>query len=599
MSNVQPQELSTVLRVDPLISFHQPQFVVEKSASTNQTFNVTTSNYSGAQTSFLINVNSRDAIINGYLLMEQAIRLRCVSSRAVDRDVSPSLYQSNLAAFKNFPINRLINTITCRFGNVSVSSQVGDLMNGLSSCFTKAETRDLDYGLSISLPDKYKYVIDGYGAANNPLNTYVAGGLDTTNTRGAWPQTVTVPVDDTGLTEFTVDTVLYEPLWISPLVQSLRERVGGFTHLTSIEVIIQWKADGNNIYSFSNQSLRGADWTATITPTFTAPPILYVNQLVDPLFVPPAITNYNYSEISNRYTTDFTAPAPVLGGFSTVSVSSQTLQLDRIPKKVMIWASRNQNNLRPYENSYMMPIQNVSINFNNVNYCSEMAPPVIYANSVRNGLNMQWIDWSGLAQANNLAAAPTAGGPLVFDFGACIPLPNQYSVGCSAKVNFSATVQFANKDGADKYVNQSRAYTMYIAFQSDSSISLFGNNVGSTTISPLSEIDVLKAQSEAPQIHASEHGDSFGGASGLGFLNNYISSGKLKKHAGMVRMAAPLVKYGLKASGNKTARHVADAMNALGFGEDEMESMGGTRTGGELVGGRGMSKAQLKRRLLS
>jgi hypothetical protein len=44
MSNVQPQELQTVLRKDPMVSYHQPAFVVDKSASTNQFFNITTSN---------------------------------------------------------------------------------------------------------------------------------------------------------------------------------------------------------------------------------------------------------------------------------------------------------------------------------------------------------------------------------------------------------------------------------------------------------------------------------------------------------------------------------------------------------------------------
>jgi hypothetical protein len=273
----------------------------------------------------------------------------------------------------------------------------------------------------------------------------------------------------------------------------------------------------------------------------------------------------------------------------------------------MIWATRNQNALRYWENSSFAPINKVSINFNNVNYCSEHAIPIIYANSVKNGLNVPFLDWNGVAngvpqQLQGSLASPilTNGGCLIYKFGEEIPLSNQLAIGCSTKVNFSATVEFANKDGlAGITSNANVPYTMYVAFLSDQSLSLFGSNTGNITTAPVSELNVLQAQSSSPEINPKEEGDSFGGASGMGFLSNYITSGKLKRHLKMAREYAPLasfathmVKKGLKSSGNRTARMTADAINALqGRGGEDME-------GGELVGNGGMSKAQLRKRLL-
>jgi hypothetical protein len=552
----------------------------------------------------LINVNSRDAIVNGYLLMEQECELSGRLNVALPE--GSRVLVPNSFAFKTFPLNRMIQQLTLRFGNTTVSSTVGELLPALEKCFTKAETRDLEYGLSINQPDKYKYASQSILASNSPFNPYNVGGYAEGNTRASHP--IRVLQNDTQ--NFRVRTTLREPLWISPLVQSLRERCGGFTHLTSIEVIIQWANDGNRMFSFYNQSVQGslAASTCAMSLTFPTNPVLYVNQLVDPLMIPPAITYYNYSEISNRYTTDFVMPTGVAGAEVAVSVSSQTLQLDRIPRYVMIWATRNQNALRYWDNSSFAPINKVSINFNNVNYCSEHAIPVIYANSVKNGLNVPFLDWSGQAtgaptQIGSVNVAPvvlTNGAPLIYKFGEEIPLSNQLSIGCSTKVNFSATVEFANKDGLINDTSQVNVpFTMYIAFLSDQSLSLFGSNTGQITSAPISELNVLQAQASAPEINPKEEGDSFGGASGMGWLSNYITSGKLKRHIKMARDVAPLVSFGthmvkkgLKSSGSKTARMTADAIHALqGYGEGEGE-------GGELVGNGGMSKAQLRKRLL-
>jgi hypothetical protein len=604
MSNVQPETLHTVLKKNHNVAYNPAVFVVNKNASTSQTFNVTTSNYSSSQTSFLVNINSRDAITSGYFLLEQDIELDVVCSRPA---TSSALYIENNAGFKSWPLNRMINTITLQLGGgVTVSSQVGDLIPALERCFTKAELRNQEYGLSINMPDKYRYLNDASNASNNPLATYNVAGLAETNTRGSHPVVIT----NSTVSGFRVSTKLIEPLWISPLVQSLLDKgQSGLTHLTSINVIIQWKNDANNMYNFFNPTLTGTEYTATMNLRFPNPPTLYVEQKVDNLLIPPAICNYAYNEISNRYTTDFNlANPPTFAGTSFATVASNVIQLDRIPKYVMVWATRNQNNLRPYETG-MLAIDNLSFNFNNVQYCSEMAPPVIYANSVKNGLNMPYLDWNGRAGFQG-RVGQTCGGPAIFAFGDQLPLPSQWAPSVSCKTNISCTARFAQKGGSF-YSNEPTAYTMYMAFLSQSQISLFGSNSGSLSVAPLSEIDVLKAQSDSPEIGHSDHGEMLGG-SGLGWLSDYITSGKLKRHIQTAREYAPLasfaanrVKKSLKGSKSATARHLADALHAMGagegedYGEGEGEGRtGGRRSGGELLGGQMMSKAHLRKRLL-
>ena len=585
MSNIQPKELSTALIKDGIIDFAQELYLVEKSASTNQDFPVTTNNYSTSSTSFTININSRDAIVDRNILLVQPLNLTINSSILQDNGI---LEQAQFA-FRSFPLNSMINSVVLQMGNVSVTSQVGDMLPAFERVFTKDVFKYLDNGLSIVMPDIYKNVQLNNGASNNPYDQINGVGTDNSVPRGAWPVTLT----GDNQTSVTVSTTLVEPLFISPLISSLRERCIGFTHLTSMILTINWNADPARMFSFFSSQPTGL-------PVFTSslvfgPPKLNICQYVDPLILPPSVVSYPWND-AVRYTTDFTLPY-TFGAKTFVQVASNTIQLDRIPKYALVYAMKNWNAFGFQDSRNFAAINQIQVNFNNVSYLNSCDQYSLYKYSIQNGNNQNFLSWGGNAMVDGDIKA-TVGPVAVLHFGTQIPLPSQWSVGTSVKVNLSMNVQFYNQNFSDEETSQ--PYTFYLALVFDSSVSLYGSNSGSANPACLTEVDVLRSQKEDPAIHYVEK-NTHGFGSGLGHHSNYVASGKLAHHIKNIRtshgpalkVASHYLKHGLKGAKSKGAREMADVMHAIGLGEGS-----GSDEGHGMSGGRKLSHSAMKSRLL-
>ena len=255
MSQVQPRELKTVVTKDPIVDFCEEVFIVEKGASNNQDFPVVSNNYSSSQTSFTINLNSRDAIIDRNFILQQPLSLT-VSLATPIAGGTPILVP-NQWSFRDFPLNRMASTITLSVGNVSVTAQVSDLTGALARTFISDNTKYTAQGCSITMQEQSKYISNTLGSSRSPYNQFNSGGLDNVMPRGAYDCFVTTAsfADRTQ----TINTTLYEPLFISPLITKLSERVVGFTHLTQILVNITWCADPARMIAINNNQVDLAD----------------------------------------------------------------------------------------------------------------------------------------------------------------------------------------------------------------------------------------------------------------------------------------------------------------------------------------------------
>lgn len=597
MSNIQPRELKTVVTKDGIVDWCEELMVVEKASANNQDFPVVSTNFSSSQASFTININSRDAVIDRNIMIECPLTLTLTTLSPIQGN----LLYDNQYAFRDFPINRMISSITLSIGNVSVTSQVADLIPALARSFVSDVNKYTSHGTSVTMADQYKYYRNSLGSSRNPLNNFDTGGLDNVNPRGAYPVIIT----GNNTTQAVLQTTLYEPLFISPLIASLKERVIGFTHLTQILVQIQWCSDASRMFSAYSDNILPPN--KLIPSLVWGQPLLRVCQYTDALMIAPSVTSYAYAGTS-RYTTDFVVPQ----NSNNFSVATQNVQLDVIPKYMLLYAMPNWNNCSPTVSSHFLPINTLQINFNNVSYCSSMSQNDLYKYSVQNGVDMNFLQWNGTAHANGRTEVPTVGSVVCFKFGDQIPLPSQWSVGCSVKCNISANVQLYNND-VSPLTESVYNYTLYMAFVNDSVVSLFGSNSGSVITAPLTEVDVLQSQKESPVVNYSElntHG--FGSGSGLGKLSNYVTSGKFRQHVKSARAHAPLIKYAghqakkyLKSKGGLPA-HMADVLHTAGFGDGDGDGEGegvvnrhSDYIGTGMTGGRYMSRSSMKKHLLN
>ena len=588
-SNLQPRELKSVVCKEGVIDFTEELYVVEKGAATNQSFPVVSTNYSTSSTSFSVNINSRDAIVDRCFIIKQPVTIDITTLNPV---LTPPPVQApvdilsrDLYAFRSYPVNSMINSITLQAGNVTVTSLISDLLPFYERAFTHGEDKYTSNGLSITQQEQFKYYDNGLQSSRDSLAGYPNVGFDNNVSRGSHP----VRLSQVGALPLNrgvrVSSTLIEPLWLSPLITSLKEKAIGFTHLTQITITINWNANAQRMFSFYNGQIQAGN-TVTYTHQWGQPEI-QLTQYTDSLIIPPAVVSYNFSD-AQRFTTDFLVNQAGANNpnYTIQQVTTQTIQLSSIPKYLAVYAMPNWNEFKWNTTRHFLPITGIQVLFNNQTYCSSMTEEQIYSASVQNGLDMNYRQWSGIANNNgNQAYLPTVGSVVLFKFGAQIPLPSQLSVGCSVKCNLSATVNLYNNDQQLIPITNINGYTLYMALVYDSVISLFGSNSGSITNAPLTEVDVLQAQKENPVVNYTENSNPFG-SYGLGKNSNYVVSGRLSRHMNKMN----------KSNDSKYQNAVRDAMSEdMGAGLVNRESfyVGQGRTGGKK-----MSRAMMKKHLL-
>jgi hypothetical protein len=131
-----------------------------------------------------------------------------------------------------------------------------------------------------------------------------------------------------------------------------------------------------------------------------------------------------------RYISNGLNPIPAAGaaGSTNITLSSQTITLPQIPDLLIIYVkpvggyltAGGQPDLTQAD--WMMPIQNVSVNFDNfAGLLSAHTQQQLYKMSVHNGLEQDWPSWSGSAWYNG-SVQSTVGGMLVLKPGRDIVL---------------------------------------------------------------------------------------------------------------------------------------------------------------------------------
>lgn len=266
--------------------------------------------------------------------------------------------------------------------------------------------------------------------------------------------------------------------------------------------------------------------------------------------------------------------------------SSQTITLPTIPDLLIIWARPvNAATGLPYTRSipgtafsggdttvgdWMLPISQISINFDNfAGLLSSHTQAQLYKMSVHNGLEMDWQQWSGVAQTSSATNPPlsygqygkvaTVGGMLVLKPGRDIALQAGQAPGLVGNfvLQFNATLTNYSSVAVQP---------QFVVVTANSGF--FETIKGSSRIvkGVLTEQDIISA----PMAPGGTHGAlrRAVGSGVLGSLGNALSHVKgmydaAKPYASAVKDC--LTSVG-KHTGNRTASKVANAMGSVGMG---------------------------------
>lgn len=241
-------------------------------------------------------------------------------------------------------------------------------------------------------------------------------------------------------------------------------------------------------------------------------PTLAVQFLTPALDIPlPPKSIVPYMEFPRYIATPNTAVAQTTNSYTTTALQSQTITLPNIPDLLLIYVKPS-SYTSVAQGDWSLPIYSISLNFDNFSgLLSTITQDQLYQMSVRNGLDMDWSEWTGTGNVplvNDAAGnAPKGGkvglvgGPLVLRPGRDFALQAGQASGLVGNFTLQFNLQVQNftgitLDGSSAVQPFVNIYTVPI------SSGFFETIKGSSRIikGVLTEQDILAAPMKAPSV---------------------------------------------------------------------------------------------------
>lgn len=401
-----------------------------------------------------------------------------------------------LLNFNSFPFNSLVNTIQCNINNTSLSINLNDLKPFLTHLMNKEELQKYN-GLCPTL-DPVLYTSGVYTDALHSVNrlyseSYVGSLFGNSTVRikeiksnttnillvagtGAnlgkillQNQGAAIATGSTIKLLITIETI--EPIMLSPFIFNGLSQynnaglvgINTFNMVFNLDPsasrainIFQTEADvidlgdvacNNVAYANTNLQLY-AIGKSQIQCCFLS---LQPSQLIQSKNSVPYI---DYP----RYITS--ASNSVIPSNSSLTITSNSLQLNQIPDYILIGIRPTQSNITVKKQHRFYPIKQLNINFNNVSGLLSSATEYdLYKMSVKNGLQKTYLDFTGYAPDASFGTLgggvlgsklqQTSGSFIVIDPSLDLSLPDFYSNGSIGVFSFQVSAIMENRTGSD------------------------------------------------------------------------------------------------------------------------------------------------------
>lgn len=563
--------IETVRIVDPIVNFGGPDFKREYGVITGGSQvsykQYTANSVSSSSMTFYtpppnpaIATDPQIFIIYTAILKFLATNLDAVNSHYALNN----LYDAPTA----YPLSNSTSSLNVTIGNASAAINLQDVLPVLTRVNNNRDIKETTFSTCPSYVDTYKFFSDCTNANNNPLGNYSNDPYQ--SARGAYPIIDNVdnyknPLLAPGAS--AVASVMFtvcEPLFISPLAfgKGAHNRNG----IIGVQTI-NWTFTFSSLSRMWNHSNPNIQLQFTEGEFYNNAQLLF--KYVTPKLLQPIPTTVVYPyDIIQRYPNPIQSIA--LGG-NTI-VSSSNIQLQSIPKMIYIYAKykkptvANDPSLMSLTDTYL-PISNVSINYNNMSSLLATATKYdLYHMSRRNGVNMNWDQWSGITQEyvnGAIRPIPLCGSILAIAMGIDIGLDDLHAPGEIFNSQLQVNVTVENNTGAAIALGD---YDLFIVTVIEGIWTIENLNCIPQT-GVLSKQDILDAE-QKPGFDYSEVSNRYGGD----FMSSLKKFGNTAVNA--AKTAAPYIKKGAEAvSKGIDAAESVGALAGLGYS-------GGANSGG-------------------
>ncbi len=556
------ENFSTVLIEDPrlLVTDQVKYGVIKGGANITQTQYKAISQ-TNSQIIFNCPVPSENIILDRKILFGSTVTLNFTITdvnnalpTAQAGNVSVPVFQySKTEALQVFPLQSLMSVMTATINNTSVNINLQDVLPSIMLLNESDELFEYNGTTNTLVDDTWLNYTDGVLSTSNPL-----GGYENTDYamskigRGCLPVTIQgingqpihtftangnaadndsfVKNQGTTNNVWTFQLVfrVVEPLLLSPWIfgnpkhnsqgiyglQNLNFQfnVGSTNRVfSSAMAATSYVIGGNTVYPLQYQiSLPSTNafqntvlYTTYLTPQ---PSQLLKSRNVVPYYEVPRYLSTSGSNvtiapsvITPGATVDFTTITGVT--LSTGTITSQTLQLNQIPDKLIINVRVPMSQQTCAYSSSFASIYGIQLNFNNQSgLLSTFSQYDLYRISKENGSTQSWPNfcgfsntWSGLNLEGYYRPVPTTGSLLVLEFGKDIQLPDYYAPGCLGNFNLQFTLQIYNQSLTQPLVNPE-----LVIITLNSGVLVNDRGTSNIYTGLLNREDVLKTSSEQP-----------------------------------------------------------------------------------------------------
>jgi len=481
----------------------------------------------------------------------------------------------NTAALAPFPLQNACSTIQVTINNNPVTINMQDVMAPLLRMLDREELALANgyapnaYDIALNYSDLVGNVANvlGNGNASSDAKLYPRGAwvLDRVKvvnnaTGGAATSSPLTVAGQTGTITITATFTVTEPLMVSPFIfadpKSNNQGIYGIQNL-NFQMNIGSAA---RLFRFAQQS-TGITYATTISE-FSNSQLKFAFLTPHPSDLMPARNVVPYYELPRYISTN----QPGIPAGSSNVYNSQSLQLNQVPDKLIIFARKSLSSQTAYDSDSFLPISNISINWNNnAGILSSATAQDLYAMSVANGSNQSWYEFSGKLNAQAVvynstdasgavgAFIPMCGSVLILEMGKDIQLPEDfYAPGSLGNFNLQFRITVQNLSASTAIA--ANAYEL-VVITMNSGVFVCERGTSSTYTGILTKQDVLDASSQEP-YYRSDVQRMVGGS----FLD------KLKSVAAKVAPKLPgIAKAVLGNVDNPYAKGASEVLGALGF----------------------------------
>lgn len=557
---------------------------------------------------------SQSVIVDPKMYFYLPVRLTFIGTPPLGQPI----IQANYDAPREWPISGSIDILQATINNQSVSINLADVIHALSHFNTDVTLKNGDYSLSPNYPDQSQQYSDLLDNVRNPLGGYGDSLDETVMPRGGFSfivvnnpiQTASPGVALTAV----IDVAFCEPIFLPPFYFGEQNR-SGFYNVNSIDFNITFLGNaGFRMWSHNDQN--GTSPITSIAVNFggtTGGPSsfqqggnlpLILTQYITPqetqILSPNQPLSYPYFDIQ-RYPT---GQSPV-GAGANATLNSNNIQLSSIPRRMYIYVRDSNQEL--YNSCTLtdtyFSIQNISIQFMNKNGLLASASPMqLYEMSKKNHCQLSWTQWSGNPVCP-LGAIPSGAGPFTpftdfyiypigsivcLEFATDIGLESLEAPGKLGQYQLQVTVQATNIS------NRMITPTLYLVPILEGVFCIPSHGRALINIGVITSQDILDSKN-SPWLNYNDvenvsGGDFFSGIKSffsdkvLPALKQFVSNHGISRTLGSIP--------------HPYSQIASNVANAVGLGEGDREDvMAGEGEGGVLLGGRHMSKTQLKRRM--